>query len=541
MSNEDEQSSTPTSSTSSGDDRLPFRILLLDDGNESSTLDSLFKMCIGCGYIVEKCQNVKDLLNMVEQWDEHHLVMMDMDLSQTDRLQVVRDVSEKKKSVVLGTSFGTAPMLNDLISYAKINCFLFEGMTADSSRTMFQNVVDSGGCNCLRKPVTLKTVETLWKYGEYSRRKYGKRNVSSEEDNKKESGGTGHGSAKGSGEIINKDAPVIKKKQRVVWTQELHQKFIQAVEQFGIREAVPKKILEEMNVSYLRREHVASHLQVTNMCKKCCTKISLLSYLKVFDLLIWIIFSQKYRQFLKQKDAEKAGSTSVNPQTICSRSISPYGTLAPSQGMLHAIKEAAIGDQANQNMASLPPLDIRRQWMNHPRILPIANGSTPYSAIDNQFLGHPHGHDSAFDRGIYYNPQLGLEIPLNQTAHMNSHTRYHMIQSAQPNEFQQIDRGIQLDDPCGEYCIHCGCHYSDPPLGSCFGDNQLLDCQHEYLHSPSMIWNDVRIPHSSIHALPNNQQAIFETIQVQPDTPSIIEIARQSNQESGSDQTTDPE
>ena len=51
------------------------------------------------------------------------------------------------------------------------------------------------------------------------------------------------------------------KKPRVVWSAELHQQFVNAVNQLGIDKAVPKRILDLMNVQGLTRENVASHLQ----------------------------------------------------------------------------------------------------------------------------------------------------------------------------------------------------------------------------------------------------------------------------------------
>lgn len=51
------------------------------------------------------------------------------------------------------------------------------------------------------------------------------------------------------------------KKPRVVWSVDMHQQFVNAVNQLGIDKAVPKKILELMNVDGLTRENVASHLQ----------------------------------------------------------------------------------------------------------------------------------------------------------------------------------------------------------------------------------------------------------------------------------------
>ncbi|XP_044494304.1 two-component response regulator ORR21-like [Mangifera indica] len=60
---------------------------------------------------------------------------------------------------------------------------------------------------------------------------------------------------------LENDDPSTAKKPRVVWSVELHQQFVSAVNQLGIDKAVPKRILELMNVPGLTRENVASHLQ----------------------------------------------------------------------------------------------------------------------------------------------------------------------------------------------------------------------------------------------------------------------------------------
>jgi len=49
---------------------------------------------------------------------------------------------------------------------------------------------------------------------------------------------------------------------QVDWTQELHKKFVHAVEQLGVDHAIPSRILELMKVEGLTRHNVASHLQV---------------------------------------------------------------------------------------------------------------------------------------------------------------------------------------------------------------------------------------------------------------------------------------
>ncbi|XP_039012140.1 two-component response regulator ORR21-like [Hibiscus syriacus] len=74
------------------------------------------------------------------------------------------------------------------------------------------------------------------------------------------------------------------KKPRVVWTQELHELFVTAVNQLGHGDDVPKKILERMqamNVTYLTRANIASHLQ-------------------------------KYRMHLQKESARSAGNRDLN-------------------------------------------------------------------------------------------------------------------------------------------------------------------------------------------------------------------------------------
>lgn len=51
------------------------------------------------------------------------------------------------------------------------------------------------------------------------------------------------------------------KKPRLVWTPQLHKSFVDAIARLGVKNAVPKNIMQLMNVEGLTRENVASHLQ----------------------------------------------------------------------------------------------------------------------------------------------------------------------------------------------------------------------------------------------------------------------------------------
>lgn len=67
-------------------------------------------------------------------------------------------------------------------------------------------------------------------------------------------GGSCGGGGGGSGEKAVK-------RSRLVWTPQLHRRFVDVVGHLGIKNAVPKTIMQLMNVEGLTRENVASHLQ----------------------------------------------------------------------------------------------------------------------------------------------------------------------------------------------------------------------------------------------------------------------------------------
>lgn len=58
------------------------------------------------------------------------------------------------------------------------------------------------------------------------------------------------------------------KRPRLVWTPQLHRKFEEAISRLGPDKAVPKNIMQDMNVEGLTRENVASHLQKYRLQKK---------------------------------------------------------------------------------------------------------------------------------------------------------------------------------------------------------------------------------------------------------------------------------
>ncbi|XP_061366445.1 two-component response regulator ORR24-like, partial [Gastrolobium bilobum] len=92
----------------------------------------------------------------------------------------------------------------------------------DNDRNMVMKGIKLGACDYLAKPVRIEELQNIWLHV-----------------------------------IRSKNI-----KSRVIWTEELHRSFVAAVIKLGVDKAVPRKILELMNVEkQLTRDHVASHLQ----------------------------------------------------------------------------------------------------------------------------------------------------------------------------------------------------------------------------------------------------------------------------------------
>ncbi|KAJ4734262.1 Two-component response regulator-like protein [Rhynchospora pubera] len=84
----------------------------------------------------------------------------------------------------------------------------------------------------------------------------------------------GHGNVRLTGSKMKKNGSSSqatkdnKKKSKVDWTPDLHKRFVKAVEQLGIDQAIPSKILDLMKVEGLTRHNIASHLQKYRMHRR---------------------------------------------------------------------------------------------------------------------------------------------------------------------------------------------------------------------------------------------------------------------------------
>ncbi|XP_039042834.1 two-component response regulator ARR12-like isoform X1 [Hibiscus syriacus] len=156
-------------------------------------------------------------------------------------------------------------------------------LSANGDTKLVMKGITHGACDYLLKPVRIEELKNIWQHV-VRRKNFDRKDRNNSDSQDKPHADSGEAAEMGNADNnvkLNKkrkdqnededddhdesghdnDDPSTQKKHRVVWSVELHRKFVAAVNQLGIEKAVPKKILELMNVEKLTRENVASHLQ----------------------------------------------------------------------------------------------------------------------------------------------------------------------------------------------------------------------------------------------------------------------------------------
>lgn len=242
-------------------DKFPagLRVLVVDD--DATCLRIVEQMLRRCQYYVTTSSQAKVALTLLrEKKGCFDVVLCDVHMPDMDGFKLLEHVGLEMDLPVI--------MMSD------------DGRTSAVMRG-----IKHGACDYLIKPIREEELKNIWQH--VVRKKWNENkeleNSCSLEDNDRHKRGNDdseytssvNDGAEGTvkpqkkrtnakeeddGELENED-PSTAKKPRVVWSVELHQQFVTAVNQLGIDKAVPKRILELMNVPGLTRENVASHLQ----------------------------------------------------------------------------------------------------------------------------------------------------------------------------------------------------------------------------------------------------------------------------------------
>ncbi|KAK4770452.1 hypothetical protein SAY87_030984 [Trapa incisa] len=238
-------------------DQFPagLRVLVVDD--DPTCLKIVEKMLRTCHYEVTTCNRAESALASLQaNRNGFDIVISDVHMPDMDGFKLLERIGlEMDLPVIM--------------------------MSADDGKQVVMKGVTHGACDYLIKPIRIEELKNIWQHVVRKRKNEWKeleQSVSIEdggdrmqkqfEDVDYSSSANEVGNWKSSkrrkdeeDEFEDKDDTSTLKKPRVVWSVELHQQFVAAVNQLGIDKAVPKKILELMNVPGLTRENVASHLQ----------------------------------------------------------------------------------------------------------------------------------------------------------------------------------------------------------------------------------------------------------------------------------------
>ncbi|ESQ33138.1 hypothetical protein EUTSA_v10004402mg [Eutrema salsugineum] len=240
-------------------DQFPsgLRVLVVDD--DTSCLRILEQMLLRLMYQVTICSQADVALNILrERKGCFDLVLSDVHMPGMNGYKLLQQVGlEMDLPVIM--------------------------MSVDGRTTTVMKGINHGACDYLIKPIRPEELKNIWQHvvrRKWTMNKELQRNSQALEDNKNSSSSleTVFSVSECSEESKlrknkrrvdredNEEDDLLdpgnnSKKSRVVWSIELHQQFASAVNHLGIEKAVPKRILELMNVPGLSRENVASHLQ----------------------------------------------------------------------------------------------------------------------------------------------------------------------------------------------------------------------------------------------------------------------------------------
>ncbi|XP_012071467.1 two-component response regulator ARR18 isoform X2 [Jatropha curcas] len=387
------------------EDKFPvgMRVLAVDD--DPICLKVIENLLRKCQYQVTTTNQAITALNMLrENRNKYDLVISDVNMPDMDGFKLLELVGlEMDLPVIM--------------------------LSAHSDRELVYKGVTHGAVDYLLKPVRIEELKNIWQHV-IRRKKLQTKDQNRSPNQEKPCDGAGEGgqglSSSGSADqngkanrkrkdqdededeegeenINENEEPGSQKKPRVVWSVELHRKFVAAVNQLGLDKAVPKKILDLMNVEGLTRENVASHLQKYRLYLKRISNAASQQANMV------AAFGAKDPSYLRMGSLDGFGDfrTLTGPGRLSSTSISSY----PSGGMLGRLNSPAgltlrgIASSGLLQPGHSPALSnsVNTLGKLQPALLPSSQGANlfpgvPSSLEPNQLQGKSNAHIGDFNR-----------------------------------------------------------------------------------------------------------------------------------------------
>ncbi|KAG6628050.1 two-component response regulator ARR12-like isoform X1 [Carya illinoinensis] len=359
---------------------LGMRVLAVDDDPFClKLLDTLLRKC---QYRVTTTNQAVMALKMLrENKDKFDLVISDVNMPDMDGFKLLELVGlEMDLPVIM--------------------------LSGHSDTQLVMKGVTHGACDYLLKPVRIEELKNIWQHV-IRRKKFDSKDQKKSLNEDRALHGTGDsgqgfastGNADQDDRLSRKrkeqnedeeeedeenehedDDASNQKKPRVVWSVELHRKFVAAVNQLGLEKAVPKKILDLMNVEGLTRENVASHLQkyrlylkrISSVAAQQASMVAALggkdsSYLRMGSLDGF----GEFRSLAGSGRLPSSALSSYTPGGMFGRLNSPAGLT------LHGITSSGLVQPTGQNLSS----SINTLGKFQPALLPSNQSASLFQRI----------------------------------------------------------------------------------------------------------------------------------------------------------------
>ncbi|XP_071697935.1 two-component response regulator ARR12-like isoform X2 [Rutidosis leptorrhynchoides] len=255
-------------------------------------------------------------------------------------------------------------------------------LSGNSDPKLVMKGITHGACDYLVKPVRLEELRNVWQH--VIRRKVETKPQSQSKSNNNEISDQGN---EGEGQNVkmnrkrkdeddddededSDDPSSTQKKPRVVWSIDLHRKFVAAVNQLGIEKAVPKRILDLMNVDGLTRENVASHLQKYRLYLKRISHQA--------NMVVAFGGSKDASAYMRMSPLDGLGDF----RTLSSSARYPSGPYNPPAGMLGRLNSAS---GVTLHSLTAPPLVQANHTQN--KLLPVVSSVSQNHQNGNLFQG----------------------------------------------------------------------------------------------------------------------------------------------------------
>ncbi|KAK6944236.1 Signal transduction response regulator, receiver domain, partial [Dillenia turbinata] len=219
-----------------------LRVLAVDD--DIVCLKLLCAMLIKCRYKVIMTTKAAEALEILrKKKDEIDIVITDVHMVEMDGFELLE---------IIGLEMDIPVIM----------------MSANDDKNCVMKGIKYGARDYLIKPIRMAELSNIWQHvlrkQIFEQNELGSKKEGSEQalkfnkrqrEGKKEKDDPDSSNSQSDGDFM------LPKKKRVSWSRDLHIKFVEIVQQLGVDNAVPKKILELMDEPSLTRENVASHLQ----------------------------------------------------------------------------------------------------------------------------------------------------------------------------------------------------------------------------------------------------------------------------------------